>query len=132
MIDETRSSCGVQVGPSPREPTFVDFDLECSAACPILPGQLQMWQNWRTWRKIKELRQQKIVCKVMAHPVLLCNSVHRATNQENTPHCMQVSTGPAESPDTANRAEEILKSNMLLDIMQVFTLVGWFILLVYY
>ena len=55
----------VRGGPSSLALDFVDFDLTTSLMCPILLGQLQIWQNWHsnlaTWQNSLFKNQQKLV-----------------------------------------------------------------------
>ena len=54
--DDLAEQCAefLQGGTSGQTLDLVDFNLTTSAVCPILHGQLQIWQNWHsTWIKYR-------------------------------------------------------------------------------
>ena len=52
---------------------LVDFDLTTSIVCPIVLGQLLIWQNWQgtlaTWRNSENQSRLKLGSDLRVHPV---------------------------------------------------------------
>ena len=68
--------------------TFVDFDFSTfSAVCPILLGQLQIWQNWQN---SKNQSQQKIGSDLICHLALTVISVGDSSKFGVYSLCMKI------------------------------------------